>query len=120
MILVDSSIWIDHLRQPDFRLAALLNNARVLTHAFVIGELALGNFINRNMALSLLRGLPRAPLADNDEVMELIDRQSLFGAGIGYVDAHLLASALLATPASLWTRDKRLQEVAERLEISIR
>jgi len=90
-----------------------------LTHAFVIGELALGNLINRNMALSPLRGLPMAPLADDDEVMELINRRSLFGAGVGYVDAHLLASALLATPAALWTRDKRLRAVAERLEIPL-
>jgi hypothetical protein len=119
VILVDTSIWVDHFRQTNVRLAALLNNSEALTHSFVIGELALGNMANRSTLLSLLRNLPRAPLADNDEVLELIDRRSLHGAGIGYVDAHLIAATLLAAPASLWTADKRLQSAAARIGISV-
>ena len=118
MILVDTSIWVDHFRQPNVRLAALLNNAEVLMHGFIIGELALGDMANRNLILSLLRDLPLAPSAREEEVLELIERRSLYGAGIGYVDAHLIAAALLAA-SSLWTRDKRLQSVAARVGISI-
>jgi predicted nucleic acid-binding protein len=119
VILVDTSIWVDHFRQPNVRLAALLNDAEVLTHSFVIGELALGDMANRKVILSLLRDLPRAPLADEYEVLELIDRHSLHGAGIGYVDAHLIAAALLASPTALWTRDKRLQSVAARVGLPV-
>lgn len=119
MILVDTSIWVDHFRQPNVRLVALLNGAEVLTHGFVIGELALGNLANRKVILSLLGDLPRAPLADEDEVLELIERRALHGVGIGYVDAHLIAAALLAGGAALWTRDKRLRSVAERIGIPV-
>ncbi|MGJ0452875.1 MAG: PIN domain-containing protein [Methylocystis sp.] len=119
MILVDASIWVGHFRQTNVRLAALLNNSEALTHNFVIGELALGNMASRNTLLPLLRNLPRAPLASDDEVLKLIDRRALHGAGIGYVDAHLLAATLLAAPASLWTGDKRLQSAAARIGISV-
>lgn len=119
MILVDTSIWVDHFRQPNVRLVALLNNAEVLTHSFVIGELALGNMANRTTILSLLRDLPKAPLGQEDEVLEFVERRSLHGAGIGYVDAHLIAAALLGSPATLWTRDKRLQSVAARVGIPV-
>jgi len=118
MILVDTSIWVDHFRQPNVRLAALLNNAEVLTHSFVIGELALGNLTNRNVILSLLHDLPIAPSAQDEEVLQLIERRSLHGVGIGYVDAHLIAAALLVA-SSLWTRDKRLQSVAARAGITV-
>ena len=119
MILVDTSIWIDHFRQRNVRLVGFLDEAEVLTHTFVIGELALGGMTNRDVILSLLMDLPRAPLADGDEVLALIERRSLYGVGIGYVDAHLIAAALLASPAALWTRDKRLRSVAERVGIPV-
>lgn len=118
MILVDTSIWVDHFRQPNVRLVALLNDAEVLTHGFVIGELALGDLANRNVILSLLRDLPMAPSAREEEVLALIERHSLHGVGIGYVDAHLIAAALLAA-SPLWTGDKRLQSVAARVGIAV-
>lgn len=118
MILVDSSIWIDHLRSGDDRLRFLLTNGQALTHPFVIGELALGNLRQREAILTLLSQLPAAPCASDDETLRLIDRRQLFGLGIGYVDAHLLASVLLSAPARLWTRDKRLRSVANRLGVA--
>ncbi|MFO1124798.1 MAG: PIN domain-containing protein [Methylocystis sp.] len=118
MILVDTSIWIDHFRRPNVRLATLLNNGEVLTHGFIIGELALGNMANRKVVLSLLCDLAMAPTAQEGDVLELIERRSLHGAGIGYVDAHLIAAALLAA-SLLWTRDRRLQSVAARIGISL-
>ncbi|MFZ0558524.1 MAG: PIN domain-containing protein [Methylovirgula sp.] len=118
MILVDTSIWVDHLRGKDKRLAALLNSAMALTHPFVIGELALGNLRRRALILEALRDLPRATLATDHEVLQFIDGEGLFGKGIGYVDAHLLASVRLTAGASLWTRDKRLLAAAGRLAMA--
>ncbi|MGH6818159.1 MAG: type II toxin-antitoxin system VapC family toxin [Methylovirgula sp.] len=115
MILVDTSIWVDHLRAKDKRLTALLESALALTHPFVIGELALGNLRQRSLILDALQDLPRATLAADQEVLQFIDREGLFGKGIGYVDAHLLASVRLTADASLWTRDKHLLAAAERL-----
>ncbi len=115
MILVDTSIWIEHLRQDDRTLAALLDAGRVLTHPFVIGELALGNLQHRDTVIGALQGLPQAIVASDGEVLRFIDQQSLFGQGIGYIDAHLLAAARLTPDTSLWTRDKRLRAVANRL-----
>jgi len=115
MILVDTSVWIDHLRTGDPTLTELLNASRVLMHPFVLGELACGNLRNRNEVLGLLRDLPRMTVATDDEVRFLIERQGLMGRGIGYVDAHLLAAVALANSARLWTRDKRLHEAAELL-----
>lgn len=117
MILVDTSVWIDHLRQYDTTLAKLLDDGRVLAHPFVIGELALGALKQRGVILDALRGLPAAAVATDGEVMAFIDAHKLFGQGIGYVDAHLLAGARL-THASLWTRDKKLRAVAERLSLA--
>lgn len=117
MILVDTSVWIDHLRGGDERLRLLLTDGQALTHPFVIGELALGNLRQRTTILTLLGQLPAAPRASEDETVQLIDRRQLFGLGIGYVDAHLLASVLLLAPARLWTRDKRLRSVASRLGV---
>lgn len=111
MILVDTSVWVDHLRGSDARLKALLGAGQVLVHSFVIGELALGNLRQREAVLQSLRDLPQAILASDNEVLGFIERNALFGLGIGYVDAQLLASARLSA-AFLWTHDKRLREVA--------
>lgn len=112
MILVDTSIWIDHLRAGDSALTRLLETGRVLAHPFVIGELALGHLHQRQPILDALRDLPQATIATDVEVQAFIDRQQLAGLGIGYVDAHLLASVQLTPGAWLWTRDKRLHAVA--------
>lgn len=118
MILVDTSVWVDHLRAGDAALAGLLETGMVLTHLFVIGELALGNLRQRDMVLSALADLPRAKVATDAEVLHFIDAHALFARGIGYVDAHLLASARLSAGAALWTRDQRLHTVAERLGLT--
>ncbi len=118
MILVDTSVWVDHLRVGDEDLVALLNSGRVLAHPFVIGELACGKLRNRAEVLMLLKGLPQAPLATGAEVLFFIERHELMGCGIGYVDAHLLAAASLADAARLWTRDKRLMTAAASLKLA--
>jgi predicted nucleic acid-binding protein len=112
VILVDTSIWIDHLRTGDPELSELLRDGQVLAHPWVTGELALGHLSRRSEILGLLHNLPRATVATDDEVLTLIDKRQLFGLGIGYVDAHLLAATKLTTAARLWTRDKRLAAVA--------
>lgn len=117
MILVDTSVWIDHLRSGDARLAKILEDGRVLTHSFVVGELACGNLKNRREILALLDRLPRAPIATDAEARLFIERHSLMGRDLGYVDVHLLASAALASPASLWTRDRQLATAASELGI---
>jgi len=119
MILVDSSVWVDHLRSGDDRLTALLDRGLVLTHAFVIGELALGSLRQRAAILGALLDLPQATRATDDEVLAFIDRAGLHGLGIGYVDAHLLASVRLTPDARLWTRDRRLLAAAERLGLAL-
>lgn len=118
MILVDTSVWVDHLRAGDAALIRLLNQGKVLAHPFVIGELALGNLKNRTAILALLQELPRTPIATDEEVFGFIEQHALFGLGIGYVDAHLLAATKLAPGAQLWTRDKRLQAAASRLGLA--
>lgn len=120
MILVDSSIWIDHLRNGDPVMTAMLERGGVLAHPFVIGELALGTLRQRDVILSALHDLPKATVADDAEVMGFIARHGLGGRGIGYVDAHLLASARLTAGAALWTRDKRLHAVAADLAVAAR
>ena len=112
MILVDTSVWVEHLRRGLPRLATLLQDGKVLIHPWVIGELACGNLRNRSQVLELLRGLPAATVASDREVLLLIERDRLMGRGIGYVDAHLLASARLSH-RRLWTQDRRLAAVAE-------
>lgn len=112
MILVDSSVWVDHLRVSDPALVELLNSARVLVPPFVVGELACGNLQNRNVVLSLLQDLPTVPVATDEEVLFFIERHGLMGKGIGYIDAHLLAAVALVGTERLWTRDKRLCTVA--------
>ncbi len=115
MILVDTSVWIDHFRSGDAALTEALNRGRVLTHPFIVGELALGNFRQRKTVVDALGNLPRAAVANDDEMLGFIERRALFGTGIGYVDAHLLASVALTPGLSLMTRDKRLSALAERL-----
>lgn len=119
MILVDTSVWIDHFRQGDVELTRLLNTGQVLTHRFVIGELALGNIQNRQIILSTLQNLPQATVASDEEVLRFIERQALFGSGIGYIDAHLLAATLLSPGSFLWTRDKRLLAESVRLGVCV-
>lgn len=118
MILVDTSVWVDHLRYEEPDLVSLLSRNRVLMHPMVIGELACGNLRNRDEVLGLLRGLPAILPATHDEVLFFIERRRLMGRGIGYVDAHLLAAASLTGLAMLWTRDKRLMDVAVDLRLA--
>ncbi len=118
MILVDSSVWIDHLRASDTTLTELLDRGQILTHPCVVGEIALGSLRQRAEIIRALSGLPKATLAEHDEVMAFIDRFSLFARGIGYIDVHLLASVRLTPDAVLWTRDRRLHETASELAIA--
>jgi len=117
-ILVDTSIWIDHLRSSDDLLVTLLNNHRVLMHSMIKGELACGHLRHRLQILTLLKHLPRAAEATNDEAMTFIDNKQLMGRGIGFVDVHLLAATVLTPSARIWTRDNRLSVVAQSLEIA--
>lgn len=119
MILVDSSVWIDHLRRTNDRLVVLLEDVAVAIHPFVIGELALGSLRERTNVISALSDLPTVIEAGHDEVLGLIERRSLFARGLGYVDVHLLASTLLTGGTKLWTLDKRLAAVADELGIGV-
>jgi hypothetical protein len=112
MILVDTSIWIDHLRSGSPALTAMLQSEVVCCHDFVIGELACGTLRNRMEVLGLLQSLPRLPAVTEDEALFFIEKQQLMGQGIGYIDAHLLA-AVVMNGARLWTKDRRLKGVAE-------
>ena len=112
MILVDTSVWVDHLRSGLPLLANLLQEGEVLIHPWVIGEIACGNLRNRNQVLTLLQGLPTAVVASDSEVLLLIERSNLMGRGIGYVDAALLAAAKLSR-CGLWTQDRRLAALAQ-------
>ena len=116
MILVDTSVWVDHLRDGDAALAGVLQSGEVLAHPFVVGELACGDLRARDDILGLLRDLPQAQAVSDDEALAFIARHSLMARGIGYIDVHLLASAVLSQ-ARLWTRDKRLAAVASALGI---
>ncbi|MGH7722533.1 MAG: type II toxin-antitoxin system VapC family toxin [Candidatus Dormibacteria bacterium] len=117
MILVDTSIWVDHLRAGEARLARLLERGMVLSHPWVIGELALGNLSPGSEVLRLLQGLPEAVVASDAEVLILMGQERLAGVGIGYVDAQLLAAARLTPGAQLWTGERRLAAVAARLKL---
>lgn len=117
MILVDTSVWVDHFRHANPGLASHLVNGRVVCHAFVIGELALGNLSNRSEILTRLSDLPRLPMAGHAEVLELVERRRLMGTGIGWMDGHLLAAVLLAS-ATVWTLDAPLARVARRLRVA--
>ncbi len=118
MILVDTSIWIDYLRAGEPELVDLLAASQILAHPFVVGEVALGNLNLREQIITMLEELPQAVQARHGEVMDLIIAQKLFGLGIGYVDAHLIASTLLTTGSKLWTRDRRLATAAGRVGVA--
>jgi predicted nucleic acid-binding protein len=118
MILVDTSVWINHLRLADARLAALLARGAVAMHLMVIGELACGNLHNRTELISLWRGLPTIAQASHDEALYFLEQNRLMGKGIGWVDLHLLAAVALRRDALLWTRDKRLAGLATTLGLS--
>ena len=114
MILVDTSVWIDHLREGNDDLVELLHSGDVACHPFVIGELACGSIRNRDTFLELLSALPSLKKAEDDEVLDFIGRHKLMGMGVGLIDVHLLASCMLAG-ARLWTRDGKLTDAASRL-----
>jgi predicted nucleic acid-binding protein len=116
LILVDTSVWVDHLRRGNTRLTALLDGGLVLVHPFVVGELALGRLKRRAEVLGLLEEMPRAEAASHDEALEFVDRHGLVGSGVGWGDVHLLVSAAL-TGAPLWTLDRRLAAAAGRLAL---
>jgi predicted nucleic acid-binding protein len=118
MILADTSIWVDHLRKRDETLFAWLNEGRIITHPFVVGELAMGNLPKRSVVLESLKRLRQATVASDAEVLDFIERADIAGRGIGYVDAHLLAAVRITQGASLWTRDKRLAAIAQRLALA--
>ena len=119
MVLVDTSIWVIHLRHGSRQLEKLLIDAEVMCHLFIIGELACGNLKNRNEIISLLQSLPLAPTIEFDEFIFFIDRNHLMGKGIGFVDVHLLASAQL-TGIPLWTANKRLKPAADQLKLTFK
>jgi len=118
VILVDTSVWIDHLRIGDEDLKELLNSSGVLAHPFVIGEVACGNLRKRSEVLSLMRNLPQANVATDEEVLFFIEQHRLMGRGVGYIDAHLLAAVSLTPPALLWTRDRRLGALATEIQLA--
>ena len=111
MVLVDTSVWISHLRDSNSFLEELLNKGIVLCHPFIVGELACGNIKNRNEILSLLKSLPMVSVVEHDEVLTFIEDRKLARKGLGYVDVHLLASAILSDSA-IWSLDKKLSEIA--------
>ncbi|HYA24390.1 MAG TPA: type II toxin-antitoxin system VapC family toxin [Terriglobales bacterium] len=116
VMLVDTSVWVDHLRRGDPGLQLLLGREEVECHPFIIGELACGSLRHRAEILSLLQRLPRVPLGSHEEVLTFIERHGLMGCGIGWIDAHLLTSTSLAG-SLLWTRDRRLREIAVTLDL---
>lgn len=117
MVLVDTSVWVSHLRNGNTNLANLLNNGDVVCHSFIIGELACGNLKNRVEILSLLQALPMSIEAEQDEVMKFIENNQLMGKGLGYIDVHLLAAASL-TEVPIWTIDKKLDAVSQKMGLS--
>lgn len=117
MVIVDTSVWVHHLRTGDTYLSSLLEDGEVVCHPFIIGELACGNLRNRREVLSLLQALPMVPTVDHDEILFFIEKNKLMGLGIGLVDAHLLASARLSR-ISLWTSDVKLRSAASKLKLS--
>lgn len=118
MILADTSVWVDHFRRRNAELVRQLQRGNISIHPFVITELALGALPERRKTLASLDLLPTAKVAQAGEVRQMIDARSLFRRGIGFVDAHLIASTLITAHTVLWTRDKRLREAAETLGLS--
>ena len=118
MILVDTSVWIDHLARGDAGLQGLLEEGEVLMHPYIVAEIALGSLNQRDQTVDALQALPEIPLASHREVMAFLNHERLFGVGIGYVDLHLLAATRLANGCRLWTRDRRLLQAAIKLELA--
>ena len=117
MVIVDTSVWVSHFRQGSKELEKLLMDGEVLCHPFIIGEIACGYLTNRREILSLFQNLPMARIADEEELLTFIEQRKLYGLGVGFIDVHLLASALLSG-VKLWTEDKKLQKAAYSLRIS--
>ena len=118
MILADTSVWIDHLSRKDDAFALLLNDSQIMTHPFVIGEIALGNLKNRTEILSKIQKLPMMLATSDSEILFFITQRQLAGRGVGYIDVHLLAATAMTPPARLWTRDKKLLAVATSLGLA--
>ncbi len=116
MVLVDTSVWISHLRDGNSRLQKLLEDCRVVTHPFIIGELACGNISNRAEIISLMKSLPLLDVIEHEELLLFIEHNQVMGKGLGFVDVHLVVSAMLAG-IPLWTQDKKLRQVCSRLNI---
>lgn len=116
MVLVDTSLWVAHLRNGNIGLETLLKEGKVVCHPFIVGELACGNLKNRVEILSLLQTLPMAIQGDHEEVMRFIEDHTLMGKGLGYIDIHLIVSAKV-TDIPLWTADKKLNEISLKLGI---
>jgi predicted nucleic acid-binding protein len=119
VVLVDTSVWVSHFRETHDGLVELLNNGEVVCHPFITGELACGSLKNRTSIIALLEALPRALVVDHEELLSFIEARKVMGKGLGYVDAHLLAAALL-TGVPLWTLDKKLDKVADGLQCKYR
>jgi predicted nucleic acid-binding protein len=119
MILVDASIWMDHLRSEDILLRNFLANDQVMMHSMVLGELAMGYLRNRDYMLGFFRNIPQIKSASDEEVLAAIEEYQLMGKGIGWVDAHLLVAVLQSEGIKLWTRDKRLNSLAQELNLTV-
>jgi len=117
MTLVDTSVWVDHLRRGNSRLVRLLQGDEVLTHPFVVGELACGSLARRDETLTLFGTLPKSPVADDEEVLGLLEARRLYGRGLGWIDVHLLASAILGG-CPIWTLDKSLADAAQAVGVA--
>ena len=117
MVLVDTSVWVSHLRNGDVGLDKLLNDGEVVCHPFIVGELACGNLKNRHEILMYLQSLPMAILAEDGEVLKFIENHQLMGKGLGYIDVHLIAAAVL-TDVPLWTFDKTLDKITGKIGIN--
>lgn len=120
MILVDTSVWIQHLRTREQVLEHLLGTQQVLMHPFIVGELLMGSVRDRETIISDLLDLPPAAMATDEEVRQMVNSKRLYARGIGYIDAHLLASARITPEAALWTRDRRLLQAAVELGVDMR
>jgi predicted nucleic acid-binding protein len=118
IFLVDSSVWIDHFRKMDPALERALVAGDVLGHPFVTGEIAMGSLEDRQAVIESLQHLPQAQIAEDEEVLGLVEGRRLFSLGLGWIDAHLLASTLLTRDARLWTRDRRLRAAAQELDVA--
>jgi predicted nucleic acid-binding protein len=120
VVLVDTSVWINHLHRSNHSLVDALDRSLVAQHPMVIGELALGSLSKREAFLQLLADLPPMPVATHEEVLHFVNQNHLYGQGLSLVDAHLLASVTLSSSARIWTEDKRLSTAADQLGIAYR